>query len=437
MKLFKKIFRAEFIKANKLFLLVLCLWTIWVAYWSWVLPYNMGPDECLHFKTAQFFQTHQGFPIADKEPITFLREPECKGTTYISTPFVNYIVAAFFIKGGNLLGIERDYLAARMSSVFFGAIFVLFLYKFLEEFFKRNNFLIFTTLASTILIPQVTYIFAYLNHEAYSLACSSFLLFASYRFYRLSAKELKQIRYFLLLGLAISLQLFAKSNFYLLLLIPLVILALRFWETKRILWKNIITLIGLAFVLSGWFFVRNYSLYKDFLGVKTYQQITRSNLGGRTYVQAGWNLYDILFKSHWLEETASSFYGRFGYMTILIDPVMQWIFRFFVFLGVIGLVKKVSTIKKSSFSNQNIPIYLIFVALIPVNIAISLWNTLYFDFQNQGRYLFPILIPLMIMTNRGIFQLVKEEDSVKTLAIAIITGSILLNFWSFLYLPKI
>ena len=239
------------------------------------------------------------------------------------------------------------------------------------------------------------------------------------------------------MGLAIAFQLFAKSNFYLLLLIPAIILPYGFWKDKKIYLKNLVVLVGLILILSGWFFLRNYLLYKDLLGVKTYQFITRSNFGTRTYAQAGWNLYDVLFKSQWLEETASSFYGRFGYMTVEIDPVMQWIFRFFVFLGIVGLIKKTLQIKKfRSWPTEKI-FFILFIFLIPINIAISLYNTLYFDFQNQGRYLFPVLMPLMILVNLGLFGLVKEKDSQKTLTIAIITGSLLLNFWSFLYLPKI
>jgi len=423
---------------NFFFLIFLVLWIFWITFWAWVLPYNMGPDECLHFKTAQFFQTHRGFPIADKDEITFIREPGCVGTTYISTPFLNYIIASLSINLGNKFGIERDYLAARMSSVFFGLIFVFFFYLFLRKMFEKNILLVFAILISTIFIPQVTFIFSYLNHEAYSLASSSFLLFAIYYFFT-NPKEHYKTKYFLLLGLAIALQLFAKSNFYLLLLIPAIILPYEFWKDKKIYLKNLFVLVGLILILSGWFFLRNYLLYKDLLGVKTYQFITRSNFGTRTYAQAGWNLYDVLFKSHWLEETASSFYGRFGYMTIEIDPVMQWIFRFFVFLGIVGLIKKTLQVKKEkifSIAKQQ-ALLILFIFLIPINIAISLHNTLYFDFQNQGRYLFPVLMPLAILVNLGLFGLVKNKDSQKTLTIAIITGSLLLNFWSFLYLPKI
>ena len=435
----------KFIKNNIFFLLISGFWLLWVTYWAWVLPYNMAPDECLHFKTAQFFQTHQGFPIADKDEITFIREPDCVGTTYISTPFLNYIIASLSINLGNKFGIERGYLAARMSSVFFGLIFVFFFYLFLRKMFEKNILLVFAILISTIFIPQVTYIFSYLNHEAYSLASSSFLLFISFYFYTLPKEKLKKVQNFVFLGFAVSLQLFSKSNFYLLLLIPAIILPYGFWKDKKIYLKNLVVLVGLILILSGWFFLRNYLLYKDLLGVKTYQFITRSNFGTRTYVQAGWNLYDVLFKSQWLEETASSFYGRFGYMTVEIDPVMQWIFRFFVFLGIVGLIKKTLQIKKfRSWPTEKIffiakqqIFFILFIFLIPINIAISLYNTLYFDFQNQGRYLFPVLMPLMILVNFGLFGLVKEKDSQKTLTIAIITGSLLLNFWSFLYLPKI
>ncbi len=439
LKLAKKfnLFRLlQFNRENKVFLIILSIWILWVVLWAWVLPYNMAPDECLHFKTAQFFQTHRGFPIANKD-VTFVHEPDCVGTTYITTPFLNYAIASLFVNLGNNFGIERDYLATRMSSVFFGLVFVIFYYLFLKKIFGKNRFLVFSALVSTIFIPQVTYIFSYLNHEAYSLASSSFLFFVTINFYKLSSDQLKQNKQFILLGLAITLHLFAKTNFLLLLLVPGIVISYKIWQERKIYFKKLLILISLISILSGWFFIRNYILYNDFLGVKIYQLITRSNFGTRTYAQAGWNFYDILFKSQWLEETVSSFYGRFGYMTIEIDPVMQWIFRFFVFMGIVGLIKKIISIKKFYLNNKNAMFYLLFSSLIPINFAISLYNTLYFDFQNQGRYLFPILMPLMILVNRGIFELAENKNSQKTLTIAVITGSIFLSFWSFLYLPKI
>jgi len=424
-------------KFKLIFISILSLWLLWVTLWAWVLPFNMAPDECLHLETAKFFQTEKRLPVAGSEEITFIERDSCMGATYISTPFLNYIVASVFINNKGLVNIERDYLAARFSSIFFGAIFVIFLYLFLSKFFAKNRLVAISSFISILLIPQVTYIFSYLNHEAYSLAASSFLLFVSLNFYNLSQEGIKKTRNFLFLGLAISLQLFTKSNFYLLLLIPLVILILKLWQTKKLYLKNLFILGGIIIILSGWFFVRNYFLYKDVMGIKIYQTTVRNNFGTRTYAQAGWNYYDVLFKSKWIEETVSSFYGRFGYMTVEIDPVMQWIFRSFIFLGIVGVIKKLSKIKNLKSSIKNNIWYFLFALLIPANIAISLYNTLYFDFQNQGRYLFPILIPLMVLVSRGIFALNDNKENQKTMLIAVIAGSILLSFWSFLYLPKI
>lgn len=425
------------LKKYKFLILILIIWSFWVTHWAWILPYNMAPDECLHFKTAEFFQKEKRLPVAGKDAITVVRESNCRGTTYIETPFLNYIITAVFINFKNLAAIERDYLAGRMSSVFFGIIFVICLYLFLKKFFKANSFLLYSTLVSLIFIPQVTYIFAYINQEAYSLASSAFLLLVSLVFWRLSKEEIKEKKYWAFLGLAISFHLFSKTNFWLLFLIPLVIFVLKLWQLRKIFFKNLLLLGGIPLILDGWFFGRNWLIYKDFLGVKTYQNITRQNFVSRTYLQAGWTLYDVLFKSKWLEETLSSFYGRFGYMTIEIDPVMQWIFRGFLFFGLVGLIFNLIQKRRFNFWRGNSLFYLLFAILVPINIGLSLANSLYFDFQNQGRYLFPVLIPILVLTNKGIFSLSEEKNFSKIITIAIITGSIILNFWSFLYLPKL
>jgi len=424
-------------KKHKFFFLTLIIWTLWITHWAWILPYNMAPDECLHFKTAKFFQEEKRLPVAGKDAITIVKEADCRGTTYIETPFLNYIIASIFINFKNVVRIERDYLAARMSSVFFGVIFVSLFYLFLRKIFKNSNFLIYSTLISTIFIPQVTYIFAYVNQEAYSLASSACLLLVSFIFWQIPLKKELREKHFLLLGFSVAAHLFSKPNFYLLFLVPLAVLVFKFWQEKYFPIKNLLISAILVLLLSGWFFIRNWILYKDLLGLRTFQDFYKKNFVTRTFSQAGWNFYDILFKSKWLEETLSSFYGRFGYMTIEIDPVMQWIFRGFLFLGLIGLIKKAIDLGRKELFKEEKLFYLLFSVLIPINVFLSLENSLYFDFQNQGRYLFPILIPLMVLVNKGIFGIIKKEENQKIATIAIITGSILLNFWSFLYLPKL
>jgi hypothetical protein len=74
------------------------------------------------------------------------------------------------------------------------------------------------------------------------------------------------------------------------------------------------------------------------------------------------------------------------------------------------------------------------IVLVPI---LSLLNTLYFDFQNQGRYLFPGLMPLLTLVNRGWFDLVETKNNQLKLTVVLILASLGLNFWSFLYLPKI
>ena len=415
-------------------LVVLIGWSVWVAFWAWNLPFNAAPDECLHFESARFFAQEKRLPVFGQEPTSFIDRDGCFGITYLSTPFVHYILAGFLINNGNYLGVERSYLAARLSSLFFGVIFVICFYKFLRLIFQKNGKLVWTTLLTTIFIPQVTYIFSYLNHEAYSLAVSAFLFWVSFEWFTDDSK--KKLINFFVLGLAIAFQFWAKSNFYLVLILPLSLLGFELVKRKNLSFKGLVMTVTIILTFNGWFWGRNYLLYKDPLGVMTAQELVHQRMVKRTYAQAGWSGYDILFKSKWLEETTSSFYGRFGYMTVEIDPAMQWFFRLFIFGGITGNLYFVVKNKVRLFTWARLfewSCWLIIV-LVPI---LSLLNTLYFDFQNQGRYLFPALIPLLVFTNRGLFKLVASKDDQLKLTMVLILGSLGLNFWSFLYLPKI
>ena len=104
--------------------------------------------------------------------------------------------------------------------------------------------------------------------------------------------------------------------------------------------------------------------------------------------------------SNWIQNTICSFIGVFSFLTLFMDLPVYLIYIVFFFLGFLPFC--ILGIRKNWWHDKwrrTIMITGFFCILIPL--GMSLYNSYYSDFQAQGRYLLPALIPLMMMIASG------------------------------------
>ena len=167
-----------------------------------------------------------------------------------------------------------------------------------------------------------------------------------------------------------------------------------------------------AFLIAGWFFIRNAILYNgDFFGMAT------SSLTSEKYAQdylkpsnritpqsEGMSVLDMLVGTHnglnWVSSTSRSFVGMFGLMNIVLGNTTYN--AYFILMG-IGLLASVfcfvSCFCRISAQKRTLVIGLILLIAIPC--ALSICYSWASDYQPQGRYLFAALIPIMIAMTSG------------------------------------
>ena len=166
---------------------------------------------------------------------------------------------------------------------------------------------------------------------------------------------------------------------------------------KKILKKGIfISLI----VLTGisWWFIRSYILYDgDILGLRTrdycgmlYALPEFAPDSRFTYRGSGFSIIYMMFNTDFFNLTTLSFIGIFGAMTIVST---MWLYRFYKLLFGLGFILELILGKKQSkafrmFWHMN----MLMCILIPI--VLSLWYSYSVDYQPQGRYVLPALIPL-------------------------------------------
>jgi hypothetical protein len=262
-------------------------------------------------------------------------------------------------------------------------------------------------------IPQVIYIYAYANSDAWGLTWSVLLFVQTanlmdhppitWRWYRVAMWMFSALMLLL-----------SKTDFLLGLVLPVVLLIVHFVRYRRtspsLLWyaTRLAAPLVIVVILAG--------LWNPALSIHRSEWAARvaemreemSHDGRRPSDPYIWNYYmaskgvTYLEMLHardnvWMRRTLQSYYGQFGGWSVAHS---QDIYNRAWQLGVLALL--LTLIAQFVFRRRMNAYLLTGLLLAPVIIAINVYGMLYYslhiDFQPQGRYLFPSLVAVFFLT---------------------------------------
>lgn len=368
------------------------------------IPFNKGPDELDRYKIAQYIFNHNELPNGT--------HPEVRigqwGTSYAFSPFLSYMVSAVFMNIMSIFTTNSRMLlyAARMAEVVFSTITVIFTIKIANELFEKEDRWMFIVLVCTL--PMFCFISAYINCDALALMSTAIVIYAW--IIGLKNKWDRSSVLYLIVGLSICVLSYKNAYGYLLLSIFLYIFEL--YKADKQGRQKLLVIGSIVFfsvlVLAGWFYLRNYIIYDgDILGTKTNRALgelyARSDLkfsNRMTPYKQGYSITYMLFEMKWLEVTLRSFVGAFGYMEIWLNDIFYSLYKIYFLLGIIGIL--VYVFKNKKFYLKINVLNILFALSCLIVLALSIYYSYMSDFQPQGRYLLPMLIPLCYFVTKGL-----------------------------------
>lgn len=216
------------------------------------------------------------------------------------------------------------------------------------------------------------------------------------------------------------------------------------YDWRQMLSKGI--LISVVVLLGiGWQFIRNYVLYDgDILGLATLDKmkiqfaVPEANpLTRSTYLNRGESVWDMLFGSDFIKMTFKSFVGVFGSLSIWGNNLMYLIFLLFFGVGGLSCVLLRTSGKDfldglPGWKKWFFHINMFFCISMPV--FLLLYYSYAVDFQRQGRYAMPMIVPLMYYVVRGYEKLFTVSKLSRRTQNGIIGMIILLLVSSTLYM---
>ena len=361
------------------------------------------------------------------------------GFTYAFRPILPQMVEALFI-GLAMLFTENAFallFAGRLVSVLSGVVFFWYVWALGGLLFERRS-LRWVFLLLNVCLPQSCLLFTYLNCDSAALMASAMILYYLAR----GMKDDFSIRTCVWLGVSLSLCVLSYYNAYGFLITAALVFAGCFLERarngekcgKEFFGKGLL-ILGLVLALTGWWFVRNYVLYEgDFLGLRTQEECAElyamdlfKPSGRRNCINMGMSLTDMLFRSDW---AILVFKGFVGVLAPLTEAHRAWIFGGYgglFFIGGTGVLiscvrglgrnfgsgsrerirqRKTEASKagagKGSVDVSQICLHLGLVTAVALPNVLNIWYSYSNDYQPQGRYSMPMLVPFLYYVTRGL-----------------------------------
>ena len=411
-------------------------------YVFWACLINIGthdmvrnaPDEGMRILLPQFIYNYGHLPTGfDVETQLFLFRwsyafyPQWLGAL-TSAGFMHFI--SFFRDTPRALLV-----AARLGSVFYGMLSVIFINRTLRVI-TGNVKVSILGMSLIAFWPQFAFLSSYVNNDIVAVAGVSIMCYSI----ALSLKNGWSLKASIFLAIGMSVCLLAYLNSYgYVLAFGIYFLISNLWERKKESFSmksfsiNFLTVFFLVICIAGPFFIRNIVIYDgDVFGFNSFRQeelawgaeegldwALKHSKEWSDYIEREWsvdvlnewlshhrltmsegrvihdnvfdgNLGDMLFRSMFVSLTINSYIGVFGLLYVTISEALLRVYKVLMLLPLVGLfaIKKLNIRKK---------LFLI-TSVIGTLIALGLhtYYSLEVGFQPQGRYIIGTL-PLLVL----------------------------------------
>ena len=397
---------------------VLFSYVVLTTWYSVIIPLGEAPDEVPHFTYIRYLAQHGRLPTTTDEHEAWqppLYYALGAALTFWSddlpdAPFAIRTNAYFDVADPrapkNLLLHSADeawpyrgwalaWHLVRLLSIALGAVTVWAVYRLGRVLFPAQPAIPLTMAALTAFTPQFLFLSAVVNNDNAAIAFSALVLWQMAALLH-DTERAKVWRRSAFLGLLLGLGLLSKAN--IIVLLPVVGLAIVVssarcpaWGTRKrvqLAAGGLLLAIGVAALLSGWYFARNWVLYGDPMGWSFLRETHALRPGPLTPNVLAW-LFKGAFRSFWL-----------GWIGIAFDDVIYWIIGAVCLVGLSGfvvwLVRRWRSLEGATRWT---------LALIGLHAAITLGSLVQWTATvlgtDQGRLIYPILPTVMLVLVAG------------------------------------
>ncbi len=269
--------------------------------------------------------------------------------------------------------------AIRIFSVLIGMIIVWCAYGIGRLMFPNSPQIALGVAGFVAFHPQHLHIITSINNDVLAWALVGIFLVLAITYLKTGNSRLP-----LFMGILVGIAFMTKATAYFLLAIGLLAILLK----RKNLFLAIMQFISPAVILGLIWWIRNITVYgfPDFLGLRAHDAVVVGQLRtAERIAELGFGGY----LSEFMQTTYNSFWGQFGWMAV---PMPTWIYIGILALLIVAVVGFFIG-KRDESPQRGVWLLLTATTLLAV-VAYVYYNSEFV--QYQGRYMFPLLIPLGI-----------------------------------------
>jgi len=411
-----------------------------LAYVALAVGYVLGtpawnnPDEPAHYNYLRHIATTGQLPILQMGDYNFAELEQLKAARFPANmsiagvryeyhqPPLYYLLGAAIYKATASLPLSTQVLILRLFSVALGVLVLLVAYATAQEVFPGDRTLALATVAFVAFVPMHTAMTAAINNDTLAELILALLVWLSLR--RLRDADSPR-RYVLLAGLLLGLGLLTKVTVY----VGAVVLVAA--EVGRLVnggWKNgewrmengnskfeirnskfhlpssifhfLLSIFSVALLLSLWWFIRNAAVYGQL-------DITGRLRHDAVVVGQPRTVLGLEAVRHFVVVTFKSFWAQFGWMGILVDQRIYLLLAVLTGLAALGLALWIAQRLPKLPARQKWALGLLALTFLLILAGLLQYNLTFI--QAQGRYLFPVLVPIAIFFVLGLRELARRR----------------------------
>lgn len=418
---------------------VTILWVIVIAglalaagYATGVTPWN-APDEPAHYNYVKYVATTGQLPelkqgdwnsvLLDRlKAAKFPPSESVDSIRYESwQPPLFYLLASPIYNATARLPLEQRVVALRLLSVAISGVTVILVFLAVRKIFPGELPLQLAAAGFAAFLPMRSAIAGSIDNDALAEMVSTLILLQLIVIITSGFGTRRAV----FLGLTLGVALLTKATIYEFVPLAVVVAALSPLAKGKVgnnRWRLLGIVVGVAALISGWWFVRNAMVYGgvDIFGAIRHEQVVvgqprQGRLDGAAISYLG----TTLFKSSW---------GQFGWMGVLIDERLYFVLEMVSGVAVFGLalfLRRVLFSKGLLSPEQRASLALMGAAMGLVLAVLAYYNLTFI--QTQGRYLFPAILPIALFFVLGLRELIAPVHAKLLLSLSV-GGLALLDF---------
>lgn len=399
------------LKKNGAFLTIAILFLLLGLGYSYYTPLWNPPDEERHFSYCEYVAHYHKLP-------DYSEFPEGNIVLLACHPPLYYLIASLFFwndsglleelisindaPGFNIINHPQnntDVLYAkkariayilRFFSLILSGVTLWCIYRTALIIFPGDIFFSCICILFVSTIPEFLHISAAVSNDSLTIALSSAYILSILS----SINNPKKTALWVLSGIVLGLCLLSKTFTFMFL--PITICFICFWylRKKQNPTQPLLVIIGVAAVVSGWWYFRNWLNFNDPMLTKT---VIEKNLWFSPKVPISIDYWELV-----LIKTFTSYFGHFGAMQFTISHLHFAVYGGILLLGIIGTC--LMLIKKNVLSYQVQALWFFFF-LILGDVFIYLYLNIKFRGFFMGRYSYLIITPSTIILWGGLQSL--------------------------------